>query len=584
MTAPAEATEDAPERRIAAALGALTGPGLPFSAAGLAALDRAEAFPAEACRVLDAQGLPGFYVPAEHGGALSDFHAFTRVLRAVAAQDLTVALAHGKTYLGAVSTWLAGTPEQARALGERVASGAVVSCALTERHHGSDLLAGEVTAARDGDDWVLHGEKWLINNATRADLVTVLARTAPEGGPRGFSLLLVDKAHLAPGTYRCAPKVSTYGIRGMDISGISFDGARVPASALVGRDGQGVEIILKALHLTRTACAALSLGGGDRALRLATRFAAATRHEGRPLTELPHPRRLVGEAVASLALAEAAGTVAARSIQALTGEMSVVSAIAKAYVPMQVDEAIALLVRALGPYGLLAEAPEGAEETDRGAVFEHGAFAKVERDHRIIGIFDGSSLVNRSALIDQFPRLARAYRTGRVDEPGLTRATTLTAPLAPLDPDALSLLSRRGSTVVTALPQAVTEVEKRAARGEASPELAELARRLGALTAELHADLDAYTPSPHAVPEVAFTYAERYELCFAAASALHLWLRNAPRPGGELLLRGALVKALTAWGAPVDLVGADALYDRLGAAPAGPSEAPQAPPNHGEPS
>ncbi|MGA4844600.1 acyl-CoA dehydrogenase family protein [Streptomyces sp. G45] len=574
-----EATEDAPERRIAAALGALTGPGLPFSAAELAALDRAEAFPAEACAVLDAQGLPGFYVPAEHGGDLTDFHAFTRVLRAVAARDLTVALAHGKTYLGAVSTWLAGTPEQAAALGGRVASGAVVSCALTERHHGSDLLAGEVTATRDGEEWVLRGEKWLINNATRADLVTVLARTAPEGGPRGFSLLLVDKARLAPGTYRCAPKVPTYGIRGMDISGISFDGARVPAGALVGREGQGVEIILKALHLTRTACAGLSLGGGDRALGLATRFAATTRHEGRPLAELPHVRRLVGEAVAALALAEAAGTVAARSIQALTGEMSVVSAIAKAYVPFQVDEAIALLVRALGPYGLLAENPENPEGS-----FEHGAFAKVERDHRIIGIFDGSSLVNRSALIDQFPRLARAYRTGRVDEPGLTRATTLTEPLPPLDPAALNLLSRRGSAVVTALPQAVTEVEERAARGEATPELAALARQLGDLAAELHTDLDAYTPSPRAVPGVAFTYAERYELCFAAASALHLWLRNAPRPGGELRLRGALVKALTAWGAPVDPASADALYDRLAeAALTGPSEAPLAPLTHGEP-
>ncbi len=69
-----------------------------------------------------------------------------RLLRAVSRIDLTVAAAHGKTYLGAVSTWIAGDDGAARRLGRRIADGEVVSCALTERDHGSDLLAGEVTA------------------------------------------------------------------------------------------------------------------------------------------------------------------------------------------------------------------------------------------------------------------------------------------------------------------------------------------------------------------------------------------------------------------------------------------------------
>ena len=61
---------------------------------------------------------------------------------------------------------------------------------------------------RDGATWRLDGEKWLINNATRGQLMCVLARTDPAGGPRGFSLFLVDKRELADGSFRCLPKRS----------------------------------------------------------------------------------------------------------------------------------------------------------------------------------------------------------------------------------------------------------------------------------------------------------------------------------------------------------------------------------------
>ncbi len=226
----------------------------------------------------------------------------------------------------------------------------------------------------------------------------MLARTDEEGGPRGFTLFLVDKARLAPGTFTHLPKVPTYGIRGADISGISFAGAHLPEDALVGAVGQGVEIIVKALHITRTCCAAMSLGAGDHALRLAADFAAThgtATHGATPLARRPHVRRELGEATAGLLLAEATGLIAVRSLHALTGEMSVISAVAKAYVPAQVDALVARLLHLLGPHGLL------------GPGDPHGHFAKAERDHRIIGIFDGSSLVNRNALVEQFPRRPR---------------------------------------------------------------------------------------------------------------------------------------------------------------------------------
>ncbi|MGW7569766.1 acyl-CoA dehydrogenase family protein [Streptomyces tendae] len=558
MTVTPAAAVAAPVTELTRLLGELAAPGGPFSGERLAALDEREAFPADACRALDDFGLPRYYVPAEHGGALDDFGVVTRLLRAVSRVDLTVAAAHGKTYLGAVATWIAGDPRRAARLGRRIREGAVVSCALTERHHGSDLLAGEVTAERvdGGGGWRLTGEKWLINNITRADLVTVLARTGPEGGPRGFSLFLVDKERLAPDALSPLPKVPTYGIRGADISGLAFHDAMLPDDALIGAPGQGLEIILKALHVTRTGCMGMSLGAGDHALELAARFAAGAADRGTPLAQVPHVRRELGEAVAGLLLAEAAGVVAARSVHALTGEMSVVSAVAKAFVPAQVDDLVARLLHTLGPYGLTDADP-------------HGRFAKLERDHRIIGIFDGSSLVNRNALIDQFARLARAYRKGRRDETGLAEATDVHAPLRPFRPEGLSLLSGTGASVVAALPSAVDRVHDLAASGVASGGLATLAEGIRRATDRLHERMATVRYSPRAVPGHAFGLAEQYELCFAAAAAVHLWLSRPDRVD-ETWLRACLVKALTDLGEPVEAADRDvfdALTDVLLSAP-----------------
>ncbi|MFD0329357.1 acyl-CoA dehydrogenase family protein [Streptacidiphilus monticola] len=240
-------------------LGPAEDPANPFSFRACLDLDEREEFPAGPCARLEELGVHAYYVPAEHGGRLENYEQLLQVMRTVARRDLTVAIGHGKTYLGGVCVWVAGDQEQADRLAEAIHAGLPVSLGLTERAHGSDLLAGEVRAEPDGDGgWLVSGEKWLINNATRGSLISLLTRTDPAGGPRAFSILLVDKRKLPQGSYRHLDKVHTHGIRGADISGIAFDRAPVPASAVVGDVGGGLETVLKALQLTRTMCAALS--------------------------------------------------------------------------------------------------------------------------------------------------------------------------------------------------------------------------------------------------------------------------------------------------------------------------------------
>ncbi|MFJ8234060.1 acyl-CoA dehydrogenase family protein [Streptomyces sp. NPDC094448] len=532
-----------------------------FRPGALAELDRREAFPSAACRVLDDFGLPAHYVPVTAGGRLDDHTELMLLLRTVARRDLTVAVAHGKTFLGAASVWVAGTAEQAGRTGQLVLSGAIASWGLTERQYGSDLLAGQVTAVRTADGgWLIDGEKWLINNATRGHLVCVLARTEPDGGPRGFSLLLVDKRRLTEGSFTCLPKVPTHGIRGADISGIAFQRAEVPAAALVGETGAGVEIVLKALQLTRTICVALSLGAGDTAVRIAADYARGRRLYGRTLSELPRIRRILGEITAAQLLAEATAIVAGRSIHALTGEMSVTSAVTKALVPDLVQGILDRTAELLGVRSFLTEE------------YADGTFAKLERDHRVVAIFDGNTAVNRNALIDQFPLLATGYRRGRTDPAAVAAATRLAVPVPEFDRAGLALISQGGCSVVQSLPDAVARVRALAETGQIPAEAADLAERIRDETDLLHQDLGARRRTARDVPASAFAQAERYELCFAAAACLHLWLNNAPDaadPGGPptvwhdaLWLRACLSTVLTRLGHSPGAAGPDA-YDRL---------------------
>ncbi|MEU3001294.1 acyl-CoA dehydrogenase [Streptomyces sp. NPDC006995] len=504
----------------------------PFHPATGARLDLREEFPAEACAVLDACGIARAYVPAGLGGASGGLPELVAALRTVARRDVTVAVAHGKTFLGSAPSWVAGRDEQRRDLAAGILGGAVVSWGLTEPGHGSDLLAGELTAVRAPDGgWRLDGTKWPINNATRGRLVSVLARTAPEGGPRGFSLFLVDKEALEPGSWRALPKEPTHGIRGADISGVRFEAAYVPDDALTGRVGDGLDVVLRSLQLTRTVCTSLSLGAGEHALRLAHAFAAGRALYGTTLLALPLARRVLGRAAASLALADAASLLAARSAHCLTGEMSVVSAVVKAGVPEIVQLAVDDLAELMGARGFLMEQDE------------HGRFQKLERDHRIVAVFDGSTAVNRSALISQFPVLARRIHSGEHDDAGLTAAVT-TGPVPPLDFGALRLTSRTGCSVVQALPAVSGRFSELAAAGAVPRRIHDLVDMLAeeaALIADTMADL---RPSGRDTPPEAFGTARRYERCYAGAAAAHLLLAHSGDPRRAVLLTAALERAV----------------------------------------
>ncbi|HEY0098836.1 MAG TPA: acyl-CoA dehydrogenase [Pyrinomonadaceae bacterium] len=526
-------TQTFPQHRAAETLERLFGdpfaPENAFSFKNAVALDEREEYPAQACQLLDALKVSDYYIPSTLGGKLASFEEFINVLRVIARRDLTVAIAHGKTYLGAIATWVGGSPEQQQRLAEIIRSDAQVALALTERSHGSDLLASEVEAGSIAGGYKLSGEKWLINNATRARTLTVFARTGTASDPRGFSLFLLEKSDGARSTYRTLPKIKTHGIRGADISGIRFENTFLPADSVIGQVGAGLEIMLKAFQLTRTVITGLSLGAADTALRVALEFALARKLYGDSVFAIPHARRLLCDAFIDLLICECLTVASARSIHVEPEQMSLRSSISKYLVPTMVEKLLKSLSIVLGARQYLRQ--------------EHceGIFQKVYRDNAILSLFDGSTVVNLHAIAIQLGHLTRGSQSTQEREAELSnqlaRIFSLTEPLPDFDPAALTLHNRGRDSILQGFAlslEKLSSIEPKETGDGAT--LALIESRARAILSEVESQREFITASLrdsgfNKSPEM-FEQAERYCLLEAAACCVHLWVYNRETLGG----------------------------------------------------
>jgi acyl-CoA dehydrogenase len=183
--------------------------------------------------------------------------------------------------LGSGAISLFGTEAQKRAYLPRVAAGdAIAAFALSEPEAGSDVAAMQCAARRDGDGFVLDGEKTWISNGGIADFYVVFARTGEQPGARGISAFIVDAG--TPG-FDIAERIDV--IAPHPLARLRFTGCRVPASSLVGEAGQGFKVAMATLDVFRTSVAAAALGFARRALDEAVARATARKMFGKTLAD-----------------------------------------------------------------------------------------------------------------------------------------------------------------------------------------------------------------------------------------------------------------------------------------------------------
>jgi alkylation response protein AidB-like acyl-CoA dehydrogenase len=192
----------------------------------------------------------------------------------------------------------AGTPEQKAKWLPKLASGELRGgLALTEPDAGTDLQGIRTTARRDGDHYVLNGQKTWITNAVNGDVVALLARTDPDAQPRhaGMGLFIVDKPREGLSTPAKLPKM---GYRAIDTGPIYLDNVRIPADQLIGGvEGQGFYQATGGLELGRINVAARGVGMAEGALDLATAYAQQRRTMGKPIAEHQAIQLKLGEMV-----------------------------------------------------------------------------------------------------------------------------------------------------------------------------------------------------------------------------------------------------------------------------------------------
>jgi acyl-CoA dehydrogenase len=321
-------------------------------------------------------GLLGLSIPPEYGGL-----GLSVVQKTLAHEMLgrgpwgLASFISVHTGIGCVGIVRFGNAEQKARYLPKMATGEWIgSFALTEPQSGSDAAALQTKAERRGDEYVLNGRKTFITNAPKAHHFVTFARTSA-----GVSAFIADAD--APGV-QIGQVFDTTGHRGSQISEVVFEDARIPAAALIGEEGQGMEYAKRCLSEGRTTLSARCVGAAQKAMELAIEYAEQRRTFGKPLIE---HQALAFKLAQMSARTEAARLVVYRSAWILDqGGQSIRESSTAKYLAAEgawqtVDDAMQIF----GGYGY---------------IHNEYMIERIWRDLRVARVYDGSSEVQQIVI------------------------------------------------------------------------------------------------------------------------------------------------------------------------------------------
>ena len=339
-------------------------------------------------------GLFGIAVPEEYGGLQLDME--TECLVAFELGQTSPAfrsVAGTNIGIGSQALVLFGTEEQKTKWLPGVASGDLIaSFALTEPEAGSDAGSLTTKAIRDGDHYVFNGTKRYITNANKADIFTVMARTDPDTpGAKGVSAFVVERD--TPGVSVGVPE-KKMGQQGAHICDVIFEDARVPASNMIGKEGEGFKVAMSVLDKGRLHISAVATGVSKRLIREMVNYALERKQFGKPIMEHQMIQAMIADSQAETYAAECMIMDAARRRDA--GED--VTLLASSTKLFATEACGRVADRAVQVFG-------GA-----GYVSDYG-IERFYRDVRIFRLYEGTSQIQQIIIARE---LARAAKTGKL--------------------------------------------------------------------------------------------------------------------------------------------------------------------------
>lgn len=335
-----------------------------------------------AARKMGPLGLLGLNIPEEYGGAGVDAVSAAIALEEIGwgcgSTALAIAAHNG---LGTSPIVVYASEELKQRWLPLVASGQnkLGALALTEPGAGSDLQGGVVTrAVKNGDAWVINGEKMWCTNASIAEYIITLVRTDPNGGSRALSQILVPTD--TPGL-KIGPAEKKMGLHGSPTHAVTYDNVRVPLGNLIGEEGMGLQQTLSTLDGGRIGIAAISIGLAQAAFEHAVNYARERHAFGKPIAEQQAIQWMLADAATEIELAR---TMLYKTAWLKENKR-----------PYNKEAAMAKLF-----------ATEMAERVSRNAIQVHGGYGyssaypveRIYRDVRLMTIGEGTSEIQRLVI------------------------------------------------------------------------------------------------------------------------------------------------------------------------------------------
>ena len=256
--------------------------------------DAADEYPAPIVEQMRELGLFGVTIPEEHGGMALDLTTYAMIVEELSRGWISISGIVNTHFIGSYLLMKFGTPEQQARLLPKMATGEIrAAFSMSEPELGSDVAAIKTSAVKDGDDYLINGQKMWVTNGLMSGLVFVLVRTDREASPphRGLTCFIAEKepgASENPGL-TVPPKIKKLGYKGVESTELVFDDFRCPAEMILGGEeaglGKGFAQMMDALEVGRVNVAARGVGIAQRALELALKYAQERRTFGKPIAE-----------------------------------------------------------------------------------------------------------------------------------------------------------------------------------------------------------------------------------------------------------------------------------------------------------
>jgi isovaleryl-CoA dehydrogenase len=323
--------------------------------------DREEKFNLPLFRKLGELGLLGITVPEDYGGAGMDALAAVIVHEELSSSDPGFCLAYLAHAMLTVNNFsVNASDEQKKKYLPKMCSGEWVGgMAMSEPAVGTDVLGMQTSATKQGDHYVINGRKmWITNgtvdeNRTPADCILLYARTGEKNGRALISTFFVEKTHAG---YSVGQKImDKLGMRASNTAELVFDNCKVPASNLIGHEGDSMLHMMRNLEIERLTLAAMSLGIARRSLEIMNRYAGEREAFGKPLSHFGQIQKYIAESYAEYKAARAYVYDVARRMN-LTKEGQRVDSDGAKLVATTMGKNVAdRAIQVLGGYGYVGE-------------------------------------------------------------------------------------------------------------------------------------------------------------------------------------------------------------------------------------